>query len=242
MMAFEIGTRLYDTDEGMLALKDSNSQISGLYTAIEEENLILGKFFIQKLDHKYLNSPSEPQTMTPLNFAVSIRDKTVNKDINLELIRLLLVSGADVNRGCGELREDGFHSSVLIKALTMSDVKLAELLICYGAKKFYAFSLDKKRLFQQQFMKAENTTYKLAKRKIRYTNSLFIFASKEGNSSIGFLPFEIVSKILTSGKLKSSNNSRVKLAKEQILIQEEVQASLDQICMNFTGMDWLLKK
>lgn len=190
--------------------------------AIACNNLSLGRHLIKKLDPAYINACNSLYSYSLLVQAVLRRTMYRNKDdAQLELIRQLAISGANVNLCYKIIGKDCFEDSPLTTALAISDVKLAKILLHYGAEKYYKFTPDNKGLIKQKFTEAENKTYKLAKKEIRDSINLVILGSKEGNSTLDVLPKDIIAHILTCDRVVGINHHRVEEAKKQIKINEE---------------------
>ncbi|MBA3284147.1 MAG: ankyrin repeat domain-containing protein [Nitrosopumilus sp.] len=190
---------------------------TGLHMSVSKNNLEMTKFFIKHLSVGNIDSLNSSRR-TPLHEAL-LKRKNMRHSINLEVIRQLLIAGADVNLGWGDTRWDGFESSPLLHALKPFDLELTKLLLQFGAQKLVAFTPDKKALIKQKFDDKQNEIYKQAKNEIKIqkdARNLFILGRLDEKSTLNCFPTEIIAYILMSNRIHSSNDHRIIEAKRMI--------------------------
>jgi ankyrin repeat protein len=190
---------------------------TALHMAVKLDNLKMTKFFIKNLGTKNIDLINANNN-TPLMCAVEDRGMFPlrKNETNMEIIHQLLMAGADANLAWDDLRFDGFHYSLLSRALADSDLALTKLLLLYGAKKLVAFAPNKNALIKQELTDKEDKIYKLAKKEIRDMQNLFILGGIDPNSPLNGMPKEIILHILISGKVESSNQQKINEAKKMI--------------------------
>lgn len=194
---------------------------TGLYESVSFNNVDLTKFFLKRLSKENINRRIFSDNTVLMSAVTNLVFKHgILKQKTYEIIRELLLAEADVNIGFF-VGFDGFHNTVLTKALENKDVKLAKLLMEFGAKKLYAISPNGKCLIKQKFTKEENEIYEQAKKElnikgIKKKKRLFLLGSIDFKSIISCLPKEVIGEIISRGEPVSSNQKRVYEAKKMI--------------------------